>query len=142
MYEQSKINLAFNEYCRTEDPDDFAELLKTLEPMIRSLTRKWFTLDIHHADIVQEVFLVMWKKQSSINKLKLMRLKANSNNGGGFKISTYFYFVIRGYLGKIAPRINKIYNNDFDFTSWWYCETWMGNLELDEGTVNFERGAD
>ena len=140
-YDKKKINSSFSKYCDTEDPDDYGKFLTALEPMIRGIAKKWYTLERHREDVIQEMFLTLWHHQSDINRMKLLRLKFN-NNGNGFCISTHFHFIIRGYMGKIGPRLDRIFEDDLNYLCWFMMhEEWMGNIDIDEGTKMFERGA-
>jgi len=130
-YDKTKINNLCDRYCKTEDPADFGELLMALKPMIVGIVSKWSTLYRHREDAVQEILLTLWRKQGhadNINKLKLRRMK-RKENGDRICMSVYFYFVIRGYLGKVAPRIERIFERDQAYSAWFFdAEKWMANM--------------
>ena len=49
---------------------------------------------------------------------------------------------IRGYCNKAGEKLFQIYDHDQPFYMWMHYENWMGDLEFDEGTKMFERGAE
>jgi len=139
-YDKAKIKNLLDKYCETENPNDFGELVIALEPMVQKIVKKWSKHQRHHEDMIQEILLTLWKKQGNVNKLKLVRMKKNQD-GERICVTIYFYFVIRGYLGKVAPRIDSIFSNVKTYSTWFLFDPWMGNLEFDQGTKMFERGA-
>ncbi len=139
MYKDT-INISLNKYLETESTEDFGKLLTALIPMIKNIAGRWGTMNRHYDDLIQEILLTLWKHQSNVNRLKLMRMRANSQNGDGFKISTYFFFVIRKYCSISADKLECIYRTSFPYNPFSAHEHWMGNLEIDEGKVKFEKG--
>lgn len=138
-YDKKKINSAFNQYCDTEDPNDFGELLEALEPMIHKIARKWFNLDRHKEDVIQEIFLTLWRHQSDINKMKLLKMRLNNNgNRNGYCVSNYFYFTIRGYMGKVGPRFDNIYGDMSSYMIWYMTEKWISHFADVEGYGRYD----
>jgi len=128
-YDKIKIKTLCDKYLETENPDDFGKLLMALEPMVRTIVNRWNTLQRHHEDMVQEILMTIWRKQSNVNKLKLTRMKRDQN-GDRIHMATYFYFVTRGYCGKVAPRMEKLYSSVNSYRSWFMInEDWVGYVE-------------
>jgi len=132
-YDKTQIKNLVDKYIETEDTEVFGELLLALKPMVWTIVRKWHSLHSHHHDMVQEILMTLWKKQSSVNRLKLARMKRNKN-GDRYCLSVYFYSVIRSYVAIASERLSRIYEKDIPYRVWFYTEPWMGNLEIDEGT--------
>ncbi len=139
-YQKEKIKSALEKYCETEKADDFGELLMALEPMIKVLLRKWWKYSMYHEDMIQEIFRILIKKHSEINRCKLLKLKANSYNGDGFDLSAHYYNHIRGLMSNVSIKIDTIFFRDSSAEFWWQAESWVGNMTLDESGVKFERG--
>ena len=141
MYKDT-INISLNKYIETENTDDFGKLLTALIPMIKNIAGRWGTMNRHYDDLIQEILLALWKNQRSVNRLKLMRMRANSPNGDGFKVSTYFFFIIRSYCSRCTDKLMNVYRADLPFNNFGEIDTWAGNITSDEGTKKFERGAE
>ncbi len=140
MYKKADIKSALEKYCETENMDDFGNLLMTLEPMIKVILRKWWELSMYHEDMTQEIFRILIKKHSDINKCKLLKLRANSCNGDKFSLSAYYYFHIRGLTSRVGIRIGDLFCHETSYSFFWHAEEWVGNMKYDEGTKDFERG--
>ncbi len=140
MYDKKKIKSALEKYCATEKSDDFGELLIELKPLIEVILRKWEKYSLYHEDMLQEIFRILVKKHSEINKCKLLKLRSNSYNGDGFDLSAHFYNHIRGLMDGVSTRIENLFFRDTSAEFWWHAESWIGNMTLDESGVKFERG--
>ena len=136
-YYKTQIKNLVDKYIETEDTEVFGELLMALVPMIWSIVRRWDSLRRHHEDMHQEILMTLWKNQHSVNRLKSVR-KGRTKNGDHYCMSTYFYFVIRGYMTIASERLTRIFEKDIPYRVWFYTEEWMGNLEIDEDTQSYE----
>ena len=135
---KNPIESCLDQYLETENTDDFGKLLLALIPMTRSIVNRYGSMSHHYEDLMQEVFLTLWKHQSDINKLKLIRMRANSSNKDGFKISTYFFYIIRKYCSLSIDKLGIIYNDGFSHDNFFWYESWMGNIMIDEGKKKFK----
>ena len=140
MYKKADIKSALEKYCETEKSDDFGELLMTLKPMIKVILRKWWKYSMYHEDMIQEVFRILIKKHSDINKCKLLKLKANSSNGDNWNLLVHYYGHINGLVGRVAIRIGNLFCRETSYTFFWHAESWVGDMKYDERAEDFERG--
>ncbi|MFC2166889.1 hypothetical protein ACFLQZ_02880 [Acidobacteriota bacterium] len=138
MYKNT-IDISLDQYLKTGSKEDYEKLLLTLIPMTRNIAGRYSGMNRHFDDLIQEILLALWKNQRDVNKLKLMRMRANSPNGNGFKISTYYFFIIRAYCAKCADKLTSAYSNGFPYNNFVTHEPWMGNLSVDEGEQKFKR---
>ena len=121
----------------TESTEDFGELLMALEPMIWIIVRKYHSLSHHSRDMVQEVMVALWKNQSNVNRLKLVRMKRNKY-GNRHCMATYFYFVVRAYMSKVGERFNRVFEKDTSYRVWFMAEKWMGFVPDVEAYKKFD----
>lgn len=140
MYEKALIKSALEKYCETENMDDFGDLLMTLKPMINVILKKYWKYSMFHEDMRQDIYRVLIKKHSDINKCKLLKMKSNSCNSGGFNLSAYYFFHIRGLTSRVGEKIGNLFTRETSYSFWWNAESWVGDMENDERTGFFERG--
>ena len=138
-YDKLKIQNCCDKYIETNDPDDFGELLMALEPMVRKIVKRWWSLRNYHDDMVQEILMTIWKKFNSINRLKLIRMKTDQS-GDRICLANYYYFVIRGYLKNVGSRFEHIFADGRSYTAWFMMEEWMGHVEDVEGYKKHDEG--
>jgi len=136
VYDKEKIKSAFDQYLKTEDPDDFGEFLMALEPLIKTVVKRYHWLERWWEDMTADVMLILWKKHSNINHLKLLRMKLNGN---GFDITHAFYAVIHGQMSSIIARFDNIFMGDNRFGAWGFpAEDWISSVSEVEGFGKYD----
>ena len=138
QYDKKKIKSTFDKYIKTEKTEDFGEFLMALKPLIKTVVKRYFWMERFHEDMIADIFLILWKEHSSVNRLKLLRMELQ-NNENGFDITHTFFAVVRGQMAAIIARFDNIYLHTSRFGPWGFdAEKWQCAMADVEGFRKYD----
>jgi len=94
VYDKETIDRLFTEYCATEDPKIFEELIGACRPLVSVILSKYPSYSPWFEDISQEVLLKMWKNLRNPDQLK--RHLVAPTNFLYTRIWPYIYYSLAG----------------------------------------------